>query len=88
MPRAGCTDFCGFVPGANTGHGSTKSWLWLTQYTPTASAGHMRFDHRINDKQEFQALHYFTDQAGFEPFKNTFPGWAGASPMGFRRRRA
>src|SRR5258706_6649709 len=46
----------------------------------------MRFDHRINDKQNFSAYYYFTDQAGFEPFNN-FQA-AGANVPGFGASRA
>jgi Carboxypeptidase regulatory-like domain len=40
-----------------------------------------RFDHRINDKQNFSAYYYFTDENLFEPF-NTFQA-AGANVPGF-----
>jgi hypothetical protein len=40
-----------------------------------------RFDHRINDKQNFSAYYYFTDENDFNPF-NTFQA-AGANMPGF-----
>jgi len=40
-----------------------------------------RFDHRINDKQNFSAYYYFTDQNTFNPFNN-FQA-AGANVPGF-----
>jgi hypothetical protein len=41
----------------------------------------VRFDHRINDKQNFSAYYYFTDETDFSPF-NTFQA-AGANMPGF-----
>jgi hypothetical protein len=41
----------------------------------------VRFDHRINDKQNFSAYYYFTDETEFSPF-NTFQA-AGANLPGF-----
>jgi Carboxypeptidase regulatory-like domain/TonB dependent receptor len=43
--------------------------------------GQFRFDHRINDKQNFSAYYYVTDETQFSPF-NTFQG-AGANMPGF-----
>jgi hypothetical protein len=40
-----------------------------------------RFDHRINDKQNFSAYYYLTDETDFNPF-NTFQA-AGANVPGF-----
>ncbi len=40
-----------------------------------------RFDHRINDKQNFSAYYYLTDETDFSPF-NTFQA-AGANVPGF-----
>jgi Carboxypeptidase regulatory-like domain len=40
-----------------------------------------RFDHRINDKQNFSAYYYFTDETDFNPFNN-FQA-AGANLPGF-----
>jgi hypothetical protein len=43
--------------------------------------GTFRFDHRINDKQNFSAYYYLTDETDFNPF-NTFQA-AGANMPGF-----
>ena len=43
--------------------------------------GQFRFDHRINDKQNFSAYYYVTDESDFSPF-NTFQA-AGANMPGF-----
>jgi hypothetical protein len=43
--------------------------------------GTFRFDHRINDKQNFSAYYYLTDETDFNPF-NTFQA-AGANLPGF-----
>jgi hypothetical protein len=43
--------------------------------------GTVRFDHRINDKQNFSAYYYLTDETDFSPF-NTFQA-AGANMPGF-----
>ena len=43
--------------------------------------GTFRFDHRINDKQNFSAYYYITDETDFNPF-NTFQA-AGANMPGF-----
>ncbi|HWW16074.1 MAG TPA: carboxypeptidase regulatory-like domain-containing protein [Candidatus Dormibacteraeota bacterium] len=43
--------------------------------------GTIRFDHRINDKQNFSAYYYLTDETDFNPF-NTFQA-AGANLPGF-----
>jgi hypothetical protein len=43
--------------------------------------GTFRFDHRINDKQNFSAYYYITDETDFNPF-NTFQA-AGANLPGF-----
>ena len=43
--------------------------------------GQFRFDHRINDKQNFSAYYYITDETDFNPFNN-FQA-AGANMPGF-----
>ncbi len=43
--------------------------------------GQFRFDHRINDKQNFSAYYYITDETDFSPFNN-FQA-AGANMPGF-----
>ena len=43
--------------------------------------GTFRFDHRINDRQNFSAYYYLTDETDFNPF-NTFQA-AGANLPGF-----
>ena len=67
-----------FVPSANTANGFFQAVL----------AGHdrsdqvtFRFDHRINDKQQFSAYYYFQDETSFSPFNN-FQA-AGADVPGF-----
>ena len=77
------TDLLRFVPGANTGNGFYQAVLTNRDRQDQAT---MRFDHRINDKQNFSAYYYFTDQAGFEPFNN-FQA-AGANVPGFGASRA
>jgi outer membrane receptor protein involved in Fe transport len=71
-------DLLRFVPSANTANGFFQAVL----------AGHdrsdqvtVRFDHRINDRQQFTAYYYFNDENSFSPF-NTFQA-AGANVPGF-----
>ncbi len=69
---------------------------YVTPYIPQAVNGQLvtlgserdrqdqatfRFDHRINDKQNFSAYYYLTDETDFNPF-NTFQA-AGANMPGF-----
>jgi hypothetical protein len=69
---------------------------YVTPYVPQAVNGQLvtvlserdrqdqatfRFDHRINDKQNFSAYYYFTDETDFNPFNN-FQA-AGANVPGF-----
>jgi len=67
-----------FVPGANSG---------INQYqvtpvgTDNADQFTLRFDHRINDHQNFSAYYYFNDGRALQPY-DTFEA-AGASVPGF-----
>jgi hypothetical protein len=69
---------------------------YVTPYIPQATNGFLvtvlsehdrqdqgtfRFDHRINDRQNFSAYYYLTDETDFNPF-NTFQA-AGANMPGF-----
>ncbi len=71
-------DLLRFVPAANTSQGFYQAVLSNSNNQDQAT---VRFDHRINDKQNFSAYYYFTDQSGFEPFNN-FQA-AGANVPGF-----
>jgi hypothetical protein len=59
-------DLLRFVPGANRPDGVTY------QAVPVSSDRQdqftFRFDHRINDRQNFSFYYYFTDDANFQPF--------------------
>jgi len=71
------TDLLRFVPLANS-NGSVVSVL---SERDRQDQGTFRFDHRINDKQNFSAYYYLTDETDFSPF-NTFQA-AGANVPGF-----
>ena len=71
-------DLLRFVPGANTSNGFFQAVLTGSDRSDQAT---FRFDHRINDKQQFSAYYYFTDQDTFSPFNN-FQA-AGANVLGF-----
>ena len=67
-----------YVPAANLGNGLFQAVLSSHDRQDQAT---FRFDHRINDKQNFSAYYYFTDQKIFNPFNN-FQA-AGANVPGF-----
>jgi len=71
-------DLLRFVPAANTSNGFFQA---VDTGRDRNDQFTFRFDHRINDKQQFSAYYYFTDQTSFEPF-NTFQA-AGADVPGF-----
>jgi hypothetical protein len=71
-------DLLRYVPSANTGNGFFQAVLSGRDRNDQFT---LRFDHRINDKQQFSAYYYFSDQTSFEPF-NTFQA-AGANVPGF-----
>ena len=67
-----------FVPTANIG---SNSFQTITTGTNNANQVTARFDHRINDHQNFTAYYYFNDQNELDPY-NTFEQ-AGATVPGF-----
>jgi len=71
-------DLLRFVPAANTSNGFFQAVLTGNDRSDQTT---VRFDHHINEKQQFSAYYYFTDQTSFEPF-NTFQA-AGANVPGF-----
>jgi hypothetical protein len=56
-----------YVPAANTPQGFYQAVLTGKTRSDQAT---VRLDHRINDKQNFSAYYYFTDQNLFSPFNN------------------
>jgi len=71
-------DLLRFVPSANTSNGFFQGVLTGSDRSDQAT---VRFDHRINAKQNFSAYYYFTDEDTFNPFNN-FQA-AGANVPGF-----
>ena len=71
-------DLLRFVPQANTANGFFQAVLTGHDRSDQVT---FRFDHHINDKQQFSAYYYFTDQFTFNPFNN-FQA-AGADVPGF-----
>jgi hypothetical protein len=71
-------DLLRFVPGANTSGGFFQAVLTGSDRQDQTT---VRIDHRINDKQQFSAYYYFTDENTFSPFNN-FQA-AGANVPGF-----
>jgi outer membrane receptor protein involved in Fe transport len=71
-------DLLRFVPSANTASGFFQAVLTGHDRADQAT---FRFDHHLNDKQQFSAYYYFTDQFNFFPFNN-FQA-AGANVPGF-----
>src|SRR5947209_4651388 len=67
-----------YVPLPNTQNGFYQGVLTGTDRQDQST---FRFDHRINDKQNFSAYYYFTDETLFNPFNN-FQA-AGANVPGF-----
>jgi Carboxypeptidase regulatory-like domain/TonB dependent receptor len=70
-------DLLRFVPNANRG----GFFQGVANGTDNQDQTTVRIDHRINDKQNFSAYYYFTDQRTFNPFNN-FQA-AGANVPGF-----
>ncbi len=71
-------DLLRFVPAPNTSNGFFQAVLSARDRSDQTT---LRFDHHINDKQQFTAYYYFADQYSEEPF-NTFQA-AGANVPGF-----
>lgn len=71
-------DLLRFVPAPNTSQGFFQAVLSGSDRSDQTT---FRFDHHINQKQQFSAYYYFTDQHSVEPF-NTFQA-AGANVPGF-----
>ncbi len=67
-----------FVPQANRPDGTFQA---VPIGRERADQFTVRFDHRINDRQQFSAYYYFTDRAPFEPFAKFQAG--GANVPGF-----
>jgi len=67
-----------FVPQANTANGFFQG---VANGNDRQDQTTVRFDHRINDKQNFSAYYYFTDEGTINPFNN-FQA-AGANVPGF-----
>ncbi len=67
-----------YVPQANIAGGLFQAVLSSRERQDQST---VRFDHRINDKQNFSAYYYFTDEDIFHPFNN-FQA-AGANIPGF-----
>ncbi|MBV9622525.1 MAG: TonB-dependent receptor [Acidobacteria bacterium] len=65
-----------YIPQANNG-----LLVTVLSERDRQDQGTFRFDHRINDKQNFSAYYYLTDETDFNPF-NTFQA-AGANMPGF-----
>ena len=61
--------------------GSNGSLVTVLSERDRQDQGTFRFDHRINEKQNFSAYYYLTDETDFNPF-NTFQA-AGANLPGF-----
>jgi outer membrane receptor protein involved in Fe transport len=71
-------DLLRFVPSANRGNGFFQAVLTGSDRRDQAT---FRFDHHINEKQNFSAYYYFQDESNFSPFNN-FQA-AGANVPGF-----
>jgi hypothetical protein len=71
-------DLLRFVPSPNTSNGFFQAVLSGRDRSDQTT---FRFDHHINNQQQFTAYYYFTDEANSEPF-NTFQA-AGANVPGF-----
>ena len=71
-------DLLRFVPAANVGASTYRTVL---SGISNSNQGTLRFDHRINDKQNFSAYYYFQDGTRFDPY-NIFQA-AGANVPGF-----
>ena len=67
-----------FVPKANVG---SNTYLTTLTGSNGSNQGTLKFDHRINDKQNFSAYYYVQDQNQFDPY-NIFQA-AGANVAGF-----
>ncbi len=71
-------DLLRFVPAANRPNGFFQAVLTGHDRRDQAT---FRFDHHINDRQNFSAYYYFQDESNFNPFNN-FQA-AGANVPGF-----
>src|SRR5581483_6516392 len=71
-------DLLRFVPGPNTPSGLFQT---VVNGADRQDQFTIRLDHRINDKQNFSAYYYFTDDTLFQPF--SFFQAAGANVPGF-----
>ena len=75
------------VPAANAG-GLFQAVLTSRDRQDQAT---FRFDHRINNKQNFSAYYYFTDEDNFSPFNNfqaagaNVPGFGGSLKQRFQQ---
>ena len=74
-------DMLRFVPGANRPDGTYQA---VPASSDRQDQFTVRFDHRINDHQNFSFYYYFTDDANFQPFYN-FQA-SGANIPGFGAR--
>ena len=70
-----------FIPQLTGVGGGTGTLVSVLSERDRRDQGQFRFDHRINDKQNFSAYYYITDEDDFSPF-NTFQA-AGANLPGF-----
>lgn len=66
-----------YIPQVN----SNGFFVTVLNSTDRRDQGQVRFDHRINEKQNFSAYYYVTDESTFSPFNN-FQA-AGANMPGF-----
>ncbi len=71
-------DLLRFIPKANVGTNQNQSVPVGSDYENQFT---MRFDHKINDHQNFTAYYYFTDVNQFQPYNNFEE--AGANVPGF-----
>ncbi|MGO9169772.1 MAG: carboxypeptidase regulatory-like domain-containing protein, partial [Candidatus Sulfotelmatobacter sp.] len=58
-------DLLRFVPSANRPNGTYQA---VPASSDTQNQFTLRFDHRINDRQNFSFYYYFTNDASFQPF--------------------
>jgi len=81
-------DLLRFVPAANTADGRFQAVLTDSDRQDQTT---FRFDHHINDKQNFSAYYYFTDESAFLPFANfqaagaNVPGFGGSTRQRFQQ---
>jgi hypothetical protein len=81
-------DLLRFVPQADPNTGLFQAVLTSRNREDQAT---VRFDHRINDKQNFSAYYYFNDEDLFNPFNNfqaagaNVPGFGGSIKQRFQQ---